>query len=268
VTLDSKLCFNEVTFGFVPHSGASFYLSRLPGEIGTFLALTGLPITGIDAKEFGVADELVHNSSSFEEEVSDVLLALEMPVPSGYMIANRGMGDGWKGALNERVKNDEYHFFSSEFERARKKKQNIIFEEFEEPRDRKVDTTAATDSKYKKLLYQIDKEASVLPGYFDHEPISYQNYYQYVMGYIKSHTGHEYLRNPRSILLKNTTAINRCFSGSSLEEITESLKREEAAGSAFARTCLQKMELNSQLSMKLALRMLRDARNLDFKGAL
>ena len=97
-----------MTFGFVPHSGASFYLSRLPGEIGTFLALTGLPITGIDAKEFGVADELVHNSASYEEEVSDVLLALEMPVPSGYMIANRGMGEGWRGAISERTKNDEY----------------------------------------------------------------------------------------------------------------------------------------------------------------
>lgn len=98
--------------------------------------------------------------------------------------------------------------------------------------------------------------------------MAYQNYYDYVMGYIKSHSGHEYMRDPRTVLVKNATAINRCFSGSTLEEITESLRREEAAGSVFAKTCLSKMQLNSQLSMKLALRMLRDARNLDFKGAL
>ena len=56
MTLDSKLSFNEASFGFVPHGGSSFYLSRLPGEIGTFLALTGFPLTGIDAKEIGIAD--------------------------------------------------------------------------------------------------------------------------------------------------------------------------------------------------------------------
>jgi hypothetical protein len=45
----------------------------------------------------------------------------------------------------------------------------------------------------------------------------------------------------------------------------DNLKREE---SPFARYCLEKMQQNSQLSMKLALKLLRDARNLDFKGAL
>ena len=60
VTLDSKLSFNDVAFGFIPHGGSSYYLSRLQGELGTFMAVTGLPITGIDAKEFGLVDGLVH----------------------------------------------------------------------------------------------------------------------------------------------------------------------------------------------------------------
>jgi enoyl-CoA hydratase/carnithine racemase len=88
VTLDSKLSFNEATFGFVPHGGSSYYLSRLPGEIGTFLALTGFPITGIDAKTFGIADELVHFSSAFEEEICDTLFAMEFPIPNGEYLSN------------------------------------------------------------------------------------------------------------------------------------------------------------------------------------
>jgi len=88
VTLDSKLSFNEATFGFVPHGGSSYYLSRLPGEIGTFLALTGFPITGIDAKTFGIADELVHYSSAFEEEICDTLFAMEFPIPNGEYLSN------------------------------------------------------------------------------------------------------------------------------------------------------------------------------------
>jgi enoyl-CoA hydratase len=53
VTKGASLAFNEVTFGFVPHSGATFYLSRMPGEFGTFMALTGSSINGVDATELG-----------------------------------------------------------------------------------------------------------------------------------------------------------------------------------------------------------------------
>lgn len=59
-TLDSKVGFNEVTFGFVPHSGASYYQSRMKGEFGTFMALTGLPIHGADAVKVDLARGVVH----------------------------------------------------------------------------------------------------------------------------------------------------------------------------------------------------------------
>jgi enoyl-CoA hydratase len=44
----AKIRFNEAKIGFVPHSGASYYLSRLPGEIGTYAALTGNLLNGDD----------------------------------------------------------------------------------------------------------------------------------------------------------------------------------------------------------------------------
>jgi enoyl-CoA hydratase len=95
-TLDAKLSFNEVTFGFVPHGGSSYYLSRLPGEIGTFLALTGLPITGIDAKEFGLADELVHFSANYEEELEDIMNAMELPIPNAIHLTNYNNFTPWQ----------------------------------------------------------------------------------------------------------------------------------------------------------------------------
>ena len=45
----------------------------------------------------------------------------------------------------------------------------------------------------------------------------------------------------------------------------ENLKRENTP---FAHACLQQMAKNSMLSMKLALKMVRQAFNLDFKGCL
>jgi enoyl-CoA hydratase len=59
VTLDSKIGFNEVTFGFVPHSGATYYLSRIPGDFGTFMALTGIPIHGSDACRVGLSKGVI-----------------------------------------------------------------------------------------------------------------------------------------------------------------------------------------------------------------
>ena len=79
----------------MPHGGSSYYLSRLPGEIGTFLALTGLPITGIDAKEFGIAEGLVHYSSAYEEEMTDILFAMDFPLPNSYLMSNKGRFNPW-----------------------------------------------------------------------------------------------------------------------------------------------------------------------------
>ena len=59
MTIDSKMAFNECTFGFVPHSGASYYLSRLPHDFGTFMALTGLPIHGTDAAKLNLVDGIL-----------------------------------------------------------------------------------------------------------------------------------------------------------------------------------------------------------------
>ena len=107
VTLDTKISFNEATFGFVPHAGSSYYLSRLPGEIGTFLALTGFPITGIDAKEFGIADELVHYSEAYEEDIAEILFSMDFPVPNHDLLSNKGRENDWRSGIEQRQKFDE-----------------------------------------------------------------------------------------------------------------------------------------------------------------
>lgn len=73
MTIDSKMAFNECTFGFVPHAGASYYLSRLPNEFGTFMALTGLPIHGTDAAKLDLVDGLLQRTKYFDEFLSDTI---------------------------------------------------------------------------------------------------------------------------------------------------------------------------------------------------
>lgn len=61
VTERSKIAMPEVSIGFVPDVGATYLLSRAPGETGTYLALTGLPIGAGDAIHCGMADYYVHS---------------------------------------------------------------------------------------------------------------------------------------------------------------------------------------------------------------
>jgi len=49
----------ETAIGFFPDIGATFFLPRLPGELGTYLGLTGLRVTGADAVHAGLATHFV-----------------------------------------------------------------------------------------------------------------------------------------------------------------------------------------------------------------
>ena len=52
----TQMAMPEVAIGFFPDVGASYFLSRLPGRLGTYLALTGVQIQGADALYSGLAD--------------------------------------------------------------------------------------------------------------------------------------------------------------------------------------------------------------------
>lgn len=59
VTEKTKMAMPEVGLGFFPDVGGTWLLSRAPGEIGTYFALTGLPMSGADAVYAGAADVLI-----------------------------------------------------------------------------------------------------------------------------------------------------------------------------------------------------------------
>lgn len=56
VTETSRIAMPEITIGLFPDVGGSWFLSRMPGRTGLFLALTGAAINGADALFVGLAD--------------------------------------------------------------------------------------------------------------------------------------------------------------------------------------------------------------------
>jgi 3-hydroxyisobutyryl-CoA hydrolase len=53
----------ETTIGFFPDVGASFFLPRMPGAVGTYLALTSEKLKGVNVFYAGVATHYIHSTS-------------------------------------------------------------------------------------------------------------------------------------------------------------------------------------------------------------
>ncbi|WP_159622632.1 enoyl-CoA hydratase/isomerase family protein [Ruania rhizosphaerae] len=63
VTPRTQVAMPETGIGFFPDVGALFPLSRAPGELGAYLALTGVSVTGSDAIAVGLADAMIETGT-------------------------------------------------------------------------------------------------------------------------------------------------------------------------------------------------------------
>ena len=91
----------EVAIGFFPDVGATWFLPRMPGRIGTYCAVTGERLRAADGVAAGVATHRVP-SSKFPElldglcgsaGVDDVIGAFVQPTESGVLLAHRATID-------------------------------------------------------------------------------------------------------------------------------------------------------------------------------
>ena len=100
VTERSKLGFPEVTIGYIPDVGATWLLSRAPGEIGTRLALSAETVGAADAILVGFADSFVAGeripdllAALEREEAGEVIALLSSEPPAGVLAEQRRWTD-------------------------------------------------------------------------------------------------------------------------------------------------------------------------------
>ncbi|MEZ5824905.1 MAG: enoyl-CoA hydratase/isomerase family protein [Geminicoccaceae bacterium] len=98
VTENTMFAMPETGIGMFPDVGGTAFLPRLPGEIGTWMGLTGSRIDGNDARAIGVGthrvdherlDELVEALAAAHGDVGSVLDGFDRPVAESPVIANR-----------------------------------------------------------------------------------------------------------------------------------------------------------------------------------
>lgn len=94
----------ETAIGFFPDIGATFFLPRLPGQIGTYLGLTGARMQGADAVHAGLATHFVRRedlpafSRALAKDGPAALGVRNVQVPEFSLAAERAAIDRCFGA--------------------------------------------------------------------------------------------------------------------------------------------------------------------------
>ncbi|MEE6137319.1 enoyl-CoA hydratase/isomerase family protein [Mycobacterium sp. 050128] len=96
VTETSKVAMPEVGIGFIPDVGGAFLLSRAPGALGLYAALTGAPFSGADAIALGFADHYVPHDrlealrqAIVDDSIESALAAHAVEPPPSDLVAQR-----------------------------------------------------------------------------------------------------------------------------------------------------------------------------------
>lgn len=87
----TQLAMPEMAIGFFPDVGTTYVLARCPGEIGTWLALTGARLGGADALLAGLATDFA--ASSGLEALVDRLAAADWSAGPPMQVASRVLAD-------------------------------------------------------------------------------------------------------------------------------------------------------------------------------
>ena len=108
VTDKTKMAMPEVNIGLFPDVGGSYFLSRAPGRLGYYLALTGLTIGAADALYAGLADWYVPHDrmpqlaalidSTPGAQLRDAIAAFAQPAAPGALERERARIDRHFGA--------------------------------------------------------------------------------------------------------------------------------------------------------------------------
>jgi enoyl-CoA hydratase len=95
-TENTRLAMPETGIGLFPDVGGGWYLSRLPGRVGQYLALTGHRLDGAECLNLGLAsdyltsdtlDEAKARIAAAPTEIEEILADLAAPVPEAKIVA-------------------------------------------------------------------------------------------------------------------------------------------------------------------------------------
>jgi len=253
ISTDSTVIrFNETELGNVPCSGASFYLSRIPSEIGTYLALTGESIEGEEVYDAGFsARHIPDHRRDIHDSFIKAIREYEPDKPSFYQY-NEQFRDAWLKRTQQKLASEEWTL--------QEYKDKIL--NAQNPDELKL---VITELILKNKNIEHANYYNNLLNEFEYFKFMGQQYTNHLVTFKKEVLSvlpgldREASLNRLSLPGKD---IDRCFKYETIEEIFAALEKE---GTEWAHKTLRTLKRKSPLSLKLTLKLLRNGRNLSLK---
>lgn len=219
-----ELSFTDAQFGYSLDGCTSFYLSRLPGELGVFLALTGYELNEDDLLALKLIDDInpeIRNIADVQDGLPKYKPVTNMEDPDQDLVNNFN-------------------------------KMNIMENDLEKT------TFYQKMSKIYNIAINQNKANLKNLGRFHN---FHQQFYDKVL---KSHliaSNVEHVSSQGFSLSFLQNKIDQLFKSDSLEGIKAALHEEN---SEFSRFCLEKINCTSPLSANLIIKLLKQAKYLDY----
>ncbi|KAM3135680.1 hypothetical protein pb186bvf_012206 [Paramecium bursaria] len=232
---------NESNKGFIPHAGGSYILSRLPHELGLYLALTGDKLNQDELQKLG----LIYG------EINDFENILEL-----Y----------FRNQFKQNYTSEQYLADNVQYQQKREKGEEAAFQnmakEFEIRKIQEDPNLVISELmyKYKLLIHEnaikpLERKQLISNPYLD-----YQNKYLSVVEDTNAIS-----RLIDATLQIDTALISRCFGTSTLEDILERLRAEK---SQLAERILKNLESKSPTVLKIIIKLIREAEKLNWRDCL
>lgn len=150
VTEKADLKYRETAIGYVPDGGSTFVLSRLPGKLGVFLALTGRKLFAEDLIGLGYAER---SFEGFNDEFNEKLDLLRGEID----IHNLDFFEDKFTEAFKKYKKGKDEKLIKQYENMKERLSPDLSKHYIEPFDRKVDPFGEIDLKYKEEIQRRNK---------------------------------------------------------------------------------------------------------------
>lgn len=253
----TEASFPETGLGYIPDGGSIFFLSRLEGELGAFLALTGFPIVNWDLVKLGLT-----RSFTFPD--------IEQPL-SNAVIGRNIFGnmheyiEKWEETFKKRQNEKNMHNFnnmSSHLSKDELKKMNLLNKNdpFTYPWERKqMDDTQNPSPTVFHSMIEKDLHNDTEVNFKESKGRYFSNTYDNFLSLVYSRL--PTIDQKYFSLAHIVKDINRLFRFNTVKEIYEALREEN---NNFSEMCLEMLDEKSPLALEVTLRMLRNARKMNY----
>lgn len=273
-TKNTRISFKDTKYGYIPDGGSIYFLSRLSGEVGTYLALTGSEIYSGEMKKLGISDGLIQDENFLKEHL--IANLVNRDISFSLNTSTHGL-EKFEDQFTQRQKekHEQNPFGINDVLSTtgkmkldylnNKMKEPYQYPWLRDPNDIKGDfNTTPFTHLFNKEIYGGGTKEDVRSSFRNFER-SYTNTFdnfekQILFGVVENI--HEL--DSIEILLKQ---INKYFRFNSLKEIMECLEQNTSID-PFAAKCFEDIKRKSLIALEVTLALLRKAKSLDYEQCM